>query len=36
MKTLFQDLPEAVLNIESLIEKIEPFELARDGFTSQI
>jgi len=30
MKTLFQDLPEAVLNIESLIEKIEPFELARD------
>ena len=30
MKTLFQDLPEAVLNIESLIEKIESFELARD------
>ena len=30
MKSLFQDLPEAVLNIESLIEKIEPFELARD------
>jgi len=30
MKSLFQDLPEAVMNIESLIEKIEPFELARD------
>lgn len=30
MKSLFQDLPEAVLNIEFLIEKIEPFELARD------
>jgi DNA polymerase-3 subunit alpha len=30
MKILFQDLPEAILNIEALIAKIEPFELARD------
>ena len=30
MKLLFQDLPEAILNIEALIDKIEPFELARE------
>ncbi|MDG1057922.1 MAG: DNA polymerase III subunit alpha [Flavobacteriaceae bacterium] len=30
MKILFKDLPEAVLNIEALIDKIEPFELARE------
>ena len=30
MKSLFEDLPEAILNIESLIEKIEPFELERE------
>ena len=30
MKSLFQDLPEAILNIQSLVEKIEPFALARD------
>ena len=30
MKEKFQDLPEAILNIQSLIDKIEPFTLARD------
>ena len=30
MKALFKDLPEAVLNIEEVVEKIEPFSLARD------
>jgi DNA polymerase-3 subunit alpha len=30
MKTLFKDLPEAILNIEALIDKIEPYELARE------
>ncbi|MGB1167247.1 MAG: DNA polymerase III subunit alpha [Flavobacteriaceae bacterium] len=30
MKTLFSDLPEAILNIEELINKIEPFDLARE------
>ena len=30
MKALFQDLPEAILNIEDLVAKITPFELARD------
>ena len=30
MKILFQDLPEAILNIEALVAKIEPFELTRD------
>ena len=30
MKELFQDVPEAILNIQSLIDKIEPFALARD------
>lgn len=30
MKALFQDVPEAILNMQSLLEKIEPFELARD------
>jgi len=30
MKSLFRDLPESVLNIQSLIDKIEPYELARD------
>ena len=30
MKTLFKDLPEAILNIEALIDKIESFELARE------
>jgi len=30
MKSLFQDVPEAILNIEALIDKIEPFALARD------
>ena len=30
MKVLFQDVPEAILNMQSLIDKIEPFELARD------
>ena len=30
MKVLFQDLPEAILNIQEVVDKIEPFELARD------
>ena len=35
MKTLFQDVPESILNIENLIEKIEPFTLARDVLLPQ-
>lgn len=30
MKSLFNDLPEAILNIQEVIDKIEPFALARD------
>ena len=30
MKALFNDLPEAILNIEALVAKIEPFDLARE------
>lgn len=30
MKALFQDLPEAISNIQEVIDKIKPFELARD------
>ena len=30
MKTLFEDLPEAILNIKTIIDKIEPFTLERD------
>jgi DNA polymerase-3 subunit alpha len=30
MKSLFQDVPEAILNIEALVDKIEPFALVRD------
>ena len=30
MKALFNDLPEAILNIEALVSKIEPFDLARE------
>ena len=30
MKSLFKDLPDAILNIEKLVEKIESFELARE------
>jgi len=30
MKTLFKDAPEAILNIQEIIEKIEPYDLARD------
>ncbi len=30
MKKLFKDLPEAISNIQEIIDKIEPFELARD------
>lgn len=30
MKALFKDAPQAILNIEELIKKVEPFELARD------
>ena len=30
MKTLFKDLPEAIINVQEVVDKIEPFELARD------
>ncbi|WP_420321404.1 DNA polymerase III subunit alpha [Flagellimonas sp.] len=30
MKTLFKDVPEAILNIQEVIDKVEPFDLARD------
>ena len=30
MKELFQDIPQAILSIEEIINKIEPYELARD------
>ena len=30
MKSLFKDIPEAIMNIQEVVDKIEPFELARD------
>ncbi|RKN82293.1 DNA polymerase III subunit alpha [Ulvibacterium marinum] len=30
MKELFHDVPEAVLNVQEIVDKIEPFDLARD------
>lgn len=30
MKTLFQDVPEAISNIQEVVDKVEAFELARD------
>ena len=30
MKELFKDLPDAILNISEILDKIEPYELARD------
>jgi DNA polymerase-3 subunit alpha len=30
MKSLFADLPEAIINIEAVIDKVEPFDLARE------
>ncbi|WP_027138363.1 DNA polymerase III subunit alpha [Gaetbulibacter saemankumensis] len=30
MKSLFKDIPEAISNIQEVIDKVEPFELARD------
>ncbi|QLG44751.1 DNA polymerase III subunit alpha [Costertonia aggregata] len=30
MKEIFKDIPEAILNVQEIINKIEPFELARD------
>ncbi|CAM1351275.1 DNA polymerase III subunit alpha [Tenacibaculum insulae] len=30
MKTLFADLPEAIINIQEVVDKIEPYTLARD------
>ncbi len=30
MKKLFKDLPEAIINIQEIVDKIEPYELARD------
>ncbi|MFS4456070.1 DNA polymerase III subunit alpha [Maribacter sp. 2304DJ31-5] len=30
MKELFKDVPDAVLNVQEIVNKIEPFELARD------
>lgn len=30
MKELFKDLPESILNLQEVMDKVEPFELARD------
>lgn len=30
MKDLFKDLPDAILNLQEIVDKITPFELARD------
>ena len=30
MRELFKDLPEAILNLHEIVEKVEPFDLARD------
>ncbi|MEP3819100.1 MAG: DNA polymerase III subunit alpha, partial [Nonlabens ulvanivorans] len=30
MKALFKDVPEAIVNIQEVVDKIEPYELARD------
>nr|WP_299169035.1 DNA polymerase III subunit alpha [uncultured Allomuricauda sp.] len=30
MKTLFKDVPEAILNIQEVVDKVESFDLARD------
>lgn len=30
MKALFKDVPEAILNIGEIVDKVEPFDLARD------
>ena len=30
MKSLFKDIPEAIINIQEVVDKIVPFELARD------
>ncbi|MFD0796262.1 DNA polymerase III subunit alpha [Maribacter chungangensis] len=30
MKELFKDVPEAILNVQEIVDKIEPYELARD------
>ncbi|MGI9546418.1 MAG: DNA polymerase III subunit alpha, partial [Flavobacteriaceae bacterium] len=30
MKQLFKDLPESILNIQEVLDKVEPFELARE------
>ena len=30
MKNLFKDIPEAISNVQEIVDKIEPFELARD------
>ncbi|KQC30216.1 DNA polymerase III subunit alpha [Flagellimonas eckloniae] len=30
MKTLFKDIPEAILNVQEIVDKVKPFDLARD------
>ena len=35
MKELFKDLPESILNIKEIVDKVEPFELARDVLLPQ-
>ncbi|WP_350284642.1 DNA polymerase III subunit alpha [uncultured Croceitalea sp.] len=30
MKALFKDVPQAITNLQEIVEKVEPFELARD------
>ena len=35
MKSLFKDLPESILNLQEVIDKIEPYELAREVLLPQ-
>jgi DNA polymerase-3 subunit alpha len=30
MKALFKDVPEAIINVQEVVDKIEAFQLARD------
>ncbi|MBT8284179.1 MAG: DNA polymerase III subunit alpha [Flavobacteriaceae bacterium] len=35
MKALFKDIPEAILNVQEVVSKIEPFDLAREVLLPQ-
>ncbi|MEZ2416095.1 DNA polymerase III subunit alpha [Muriicola sp. E247] len=35
MKALFKDIPEAILNVQDVVDKIEPFDLAREVLLPQ-